>query len=631
MSPPARDPAAGPGASQAPRGHSGGWSSWALAAACGAFLGLVAFWSAPGGDWFISETHAHVLYDSLRRFGEFPYFSFFLNQGSYLIQDPQFPGLSIVTPLVLALGPEAGLRAAAVLFGAAGWWCTAAWLRRRVSRAAAAFGAAAWTLSLGILWRIAVGNDIFLWMLALPAFLLLAEEAILRPTARAGIGLGLATGIFLLGPTFHAAVYLVVPASLVWCALLLGTQLARRRLGWRVWPVLGQALLVAAVIASPRLLAWSALSMRRPIEADGTMPMSLALESLLAPWKTSPHEMLPIVGEAIAGGVRLETYAIWEGSAALPHLATVLAALSILSPRVRRSRAALLSALLLAIGLALTTSTTLWDAVRSAAPFVRISRRTLVMAGFGLAVLSAFGYEVVEARAGRWARAWQALALLAVAASTSAWIRGSVADGRLRPGSTPLWSHPVAAAPAGPSGPLLEPFSSPAALGAGRLLGGGFHSVGNPCEGVIYGGIACTSYQLRFRQSPFGAGARPVALGASAPVALSHTTVSLAPLPAGGGAVLALVARPHLGYEVEPAGASVVLGGRDELLSLRNVGPASLAGVRVTARSPVPSWLWWGWGAAVVTAAAFLLRGPSPRPPGPGSAAERWNRAGEAR
>ncbi len=578
---------------------------WSLALACGATLWFIALRSY-GADWHISEIHAHIIYSALVHFREFPYFSHYLNQGSYLLQDPQFPVLSIATPSIVLFGPEAGLRFAAFLFGVGGFWMYFVWLRRHVSARAAMFGAVAWSLSLGILWRIVVGNDMFLWFLVLPLFLLLLEDLFLTPSVRGAVALGLVAGVCVLGPTFHAIVYLLAPVSFVWLILLVHRARVAGSMRPRLLLLVALSLLVACAVAAPRLMAWSAFSMRRVIEADGTMALLPALDSLFSPGKTSLREAPAIVGPTVAGGIRLLWYGIWESSVALPHLGVLLAAVSLASSAVRRSRASILAFALVVLGLMLTTSATIWDGVRVVFPALRVSRRFLILSGFGLSVLAAFGYAEVERRAARWGGAWLALALATVVASTLVWVRGGLNEDLLAGKAvTRLVAHPKANPT---SWPLIVNSPDPRNVEAGKVIAGIFHSVGNHCEGAILGGTRCKEYLMRLLATPVHRGqAIPVVAQARAPVVVSHTTITVGPIEPHEEIVLNLIAKPLLGYEIEPAGAGVLLSGEHERLSIVNVGTNVIPRVRITPRSPVPSWFWFPWGALIVAAAGFLL------------------------
>src|SRR6187402_2968707 len=138
------------------------WPACGLAAA--AFLtGALLFWISlhcAGADCYISQIHAEIIYTGLRQFWQFPYFSFVFNGGSYFIQDPQSNLFSPVVPLILLAGPSLGLRLAEGLWGVVGVYAFVVWIRgHRVSVEAALIGGVASATALGVLWRIAIGND----------------------------------------------------------------------------------------------------------------------------------------------------------------------------------------------------------------------------------------------------------------------------------------------------------------------------------------------------------------------------------------------------------------------------------------------------------------------------------------
>src|SRR4051794_11226658 len=88
------------------------WQRHGLAAIA-LLTGALLFWLSlhcDALDWYISETHADVIYTGLRQFHEFPYFSFVFNGGTYFIQDGQSNLFSPAVPLILLAGPSVGLR-----------------------------------------------------------------------------------------------------------------------------------------------------------------------------------------------------------------------------------------------------------------------------------------------------------------------------------------------------------------------------------------------------------------------------------------------------------------------------------------------------------------------------------------
>src|SRR6478735_8296627 len=92
------------------------------------------------------------------------------------LQDPQSNLFSPVVPLTLLVGPTIALRLVTAAWGALGVYLFTSWMRRRVSVQAALLGGLASVSSLGVLWRVAAGNDMFLWHLGLPGLLWSCEK-----------------------------------------------------------------------------------------------------------------------------------------------------------------------------------------------------------------------------------------------------------------------------------------------------------------------------------------------------------------------------------------------------------------------------------------------------------------------
>lgn len=365
--------------------------------------GAVVFWVAMhsvGSDWFISQTHADILFTAVWRFHEFPFFSFVFGGGSYFIQDPQSNLFSFVNPLVLLTGPSNGLRIAEGLWGAVGCYAYIVWMRRHVSELAAQFGALAWCLSLGVFWRVAVGNDMFLWHLGLPIFLLLIEKVISERTWQSGVALGLSLGVFLLGPTFHTFTYLFVPVLPLFGVLALVTL----RPGFHALPRIGLllvgALLLGVLIASPKFACWMKFPMGRPTPDPGDSDLYQAASSLVdytyTSWFKLPMGHRP--GRNRAWGIE-------EAAVALPPPATLLIPLGVVVGLFsRRRRAHALFALLIsALGLTISASEQVWEYFRTLTNGnFRVALRYHALPWFGFTMLTTHG---ADALFGRFARA----------------------------------------------------------------------------------------------------------------------------------------------------------------------------------------------------------------------------------
>ncbi len=373
-----------------------------------ALAGAVVFWVAMrslGSDWYISQTHADILYTAVWRFHEFPFFSFVFGGGDYFIQDPQSNLFSIVNPLVLLAGPSNGLRIGEAIWGAVGCYAFIVWMRRHVSESAAQFGALAWCLSLGVFWRVAVGNDMFLWHLGLPIFFVLIERLVAERTWKQGVALGLALGVFLLGPTFHTFTYLFVVALPLYGLLVLIIERPGLRALGRIFALLAGALALGVVIASPKFACWTKFPMGRPTPDPGDADLVQAIRSLLDYTYTSWFKVP--MGHRHG---RFQWWGIEEGAVALAPPATLLVPLGVVVGLFskRRRALALFAMLLIAVGLTISSSETVWNFFRALTHGnFRVALRYHALAWFGLAVLSTLGADALFTR---WPRAHAAIA-----------------------------------------------------------------------------------------------------------------------------------------------------------------------------------------------------------------------------
>ncbi|HET9931427.1 MAG TPA: hypothetical protein VFQ35_12090, partial [Polyangiaceae bacterium] len=373
-----------------------------------ALAGAVVFWVAMrsvGSDWYISQTHADILYTAVWRFHEFPFFSFVFGGGNYFIQDPQSNLFSIVNPLVLLTGPSNGLRLAEAVWGGVGCYSFIVWMRRHVSETAAQFGALAWCLSLGVFWRVAVGNDMFLWHLGLPIFLVLIERLVQERAWKNAVALGLALGVFLLGPTFHTFTYLLVVTLPLFGLLMLITERPGLRAFGRILALLGGAFILGVVIASPKFACWTRFPMGRPTPDPGDADLFDAVRTLVDYTNTAWFKV-PLGHRA----GRYQWWGIEEGAVALAPPATLLVPLGVvvgLWSRKRRAHA-LFAMVLIAIGLTISSSETVWNFFRELTHGnFRVALRYHALPWFGLTVLATLG---ADALFNRWPRARAPLA-----------------------------------------------------------------------------------------------------------------------------------------------------------------------------------------------------------------------------
>ncbi|HTA88803.1 MAG TPA: hypothetical protein VK745_04485, partial [Polyangiaceae bacterium] len=376
--------------------------------------GVLVFWIAlhsAGSDWYISETHADIIYTGLRRFGEFPFFSFVFNGGSYFLQDPQSNLFSPTVPLILLAGPSIGLRLMEAVWGALGVYAFTTWMARRVSLEAALLGAVASVTSLGVLWKIAVGNDMFLWHLALPGLLWAVERVMQERTIRSSLLFGLILGLLLLGPTFHSFTYLFLPVVPLFVLLEWAFQRPKLAQFGKIVGLLAAGCVLALVIASPKLACWTKFDMGRPVHDGGVISLADTARSLFD-YATVKFHFVPtnfFVGTAL----KHNKWGVEECAVALPPLATllVLVGLTAIWSRAKR-RTALLAGLLIAGGICLTCSWPVWSEFRTlTGGNFRVAPRFLGMAAFGLSVLAALGADAVFTR-------WKRTALPATLLST---------------------------------------------------------------------------------------------------------------------------------------------------------------------------------------------------------------------
>jgi hypothetical protein len=351
-----------------------------------------------GSDWFYSENYADVLYTSIWSFHQLPLFSFVFNGGSYFLQDPQSSLFSPSALAIVGFGPSIGLRLMIALWGGFGCYLTIAWLRRRVHETAAQLAALAWVMSLAFLWHVAVGNDMFMWHLALPGLLLLSENVLTRRSLPSALGLGLALGLLLLGPSFHSLTYLLVPALLVFVPL----QVIITRPGIvktaHAFALFALSLVIALLIASPKFACWARFDMSRVVDDPGALQLKAAIAGLLDYSASKWHYVPNIVAQGAPPSFTLGTE---ETATALPPPAVllVLVGLAFSFQHAKRRPTALFASILIVLGLTLSCSTLLWQHIRElTSGGMRCSQRFLGMAGFGLAVFTALGADVVFRR-----------------------------------------------------------------------------------------------------------------------------------------------------------------------------------------------------------------------------------------
>ena len=372
--------------------------------------GGLLFWVAlhsDGGDWYISQTHGDIMYTALSRFGEFPYFSFVFNGGTYFIQDPQSNLFSPVVPLIMLAGPSVGLRLMEGIWGILGVLAFVAWMRRRVSLEAALIGAVASVLSLGVLWKVAVGNDMFLWHLGLPAILWTTDRVMKLLTLESMLSFGLVLGLLLLGPTFHSFTYLFLPSVPAFVLLEWYFNRPSREQLQRTLVLFAGGFAVALLMVSPKLACWAVFPMSRPTADFGALPFLTGLRqvfdySLVKDYVVFSSRWFGSARHRYQGGWGVE-----ESAIALPPIASLLALWGLWRAfrNPARRHTAIFAIVLICCGYVLACCDPVWQTFRAMTRGnFRVAPRFLGMTAFGLAIFAALGADELFTRFKRIAR-----------------------------------------------------------------------------------------------------------------------------------------------------------------------------------------------------------------------------------
>ena len=373
---------------------------WAAALLTGAVL----FWLSlhcDGSDWFISETHADVIYTGLRQFRELPYFSFIFGGGTYFIQDPQSNLFSPAVPLILLAGPSVGLRLLEGLWGVAGVYAFTCWMRRRVSLEAALVGAVASATSLGVLWRIVIGNDMFMWHLGLPFLLWAADHVLSERSLQSALWFALALGLLMLGPTFHSFTYLFLPVVPLYVLLELLFNRPNGRDFRKIVGLFALACTLAVLMISFKLAAWLKFPMQRLVGDYGVLPLWSSLEQLFD--YSIVHRVRVACADYVGrpGRIGRGGWGSEESATALPPIAVLFAFIGLISSALSRPkrRFGVFALSILLLGLILTSWAPAWEAFRrlNGGNF-RVSPRCLGMSAFALSVFAALGADAVFSR-----------------------------------------------------------------------------------------------------------------------------------------------------------------------------------------------------------------------------------------
>ncbi|MCX7846707.1 MAG: hypothetical protein N2595_01545 [bacterium] len=364
----------------------------------GALFVRLAFYSE-GWDWPLSEFQARVAYSAVRHYYELPLFSYLVNGGEYLVQNPQGMTTSPTLLWVVACGPRAGLRWAVGMYaclGVLGMWL---WLRRYVGHGAGLCAGVSWMLSLGFFWRVAVGNDMFMWQGLLPLVLWAIDEIWERPGWGSAALCAALGSVIAYGPVFHAVLYVLGPGAVVWWGVRLVAEVWRRG-GMRrcvrahAWSSL--AVVAIAIISWPRLMMWVQMPMGREIRFDGTPRWEVALRSLVDA-RYVAVTWLPRVGSWPWG--------VWETAVAPAWITTVCGVVGLIVGLRRFAQLWCYAVILLGLGFLLAAHVALyrWLFDLCEGRF-RVPDRFLMLGACGLVVLAACGVRRVEMWLPRWMR-----------------------------------------------------------------------------------------------------------------------------------------------------------------------------------------------------------------------------------
>lgn len=363
----------------------------------GAFLLCVAMLSQ-GYDWYISEMQAELHYSALMDFHEIPIFSYFINGGNYLFQDPQNTLLSPATIFIVVFGPHAGIRWVIAFWGVIGFLGMFKWLKIHVSDSAAWLGSLLWVINLAVIWRIIVGNDMFMLNLGLPWFLLLLERIVDQPRWKYSVLLGSLGGIYLLGPSFHTLFYLILPACSIWIGVLLITkQKWQWQSIWKIVLYLGVAGLLSVLIALPKLYAMRQFEFNRLLCAENSILQPDAWKSLFD--QSVAFGFYHMVSPFDIDRCAVQTYGTWESNIALFSLAYIFVMLGIISLAQFKRQTSLhvFVIILLGSGWLLATWPRFWYVLTVyISEGVRVSSRYLILINLAFVVLAALGWQLIN-------------------------------------------------------------------------------------------------------------------------------------------------------------------------------------------------------------------------------------------
>lgn len=531
-----------------------------------------------GWDWYLSEFQATVAYSALLHYGEVPWFSYLVNGGEPLLINPQGLVASPTVLWVLLCGPRAGLRWAVGMHAGLGVVAMWLWLRRHIGELGALCAGVGWILSLGFFWRVAVGNDMFMWHVFLPAVLWGVDEVWDAPGWRSAAKAAVVGVVLGYGPVFHAAFYVLIPGLIIWVLVrvfeaIMGGKSVREKLVRAIaWGMVSG--IIVAVVCLPRLAMWMQVPMGRKIWFDGVPRWVEAVRGLVD-GRLVTVRWLPRVG----GG----TWGVWETSVALSWMATGAAVLGAIVGIRRAARVWVYAVILIGVGFVLATNFALyrWLFEVTRGQF-RVPDRFLMLSSFGLAVLSGCGISAM----GAWLPRYVVMALTVLYCAWAVgqawwWQEAAQRVKTVRAERLPLMDHRRLLRRAG-LGTCAVRSNTGEVIFSGNMAVRLMPQPGNDWNMVF-------AREVAERQ-----GVVPVvtSLTGKIDVSLSHRSIELRDLMPGAEVIVRVL--PSLYgecVEVEPADAEVrLLRGRDHL-RICNTGSVTARGLRVRARIPT----WWRW------------------------------------
>lgn len=586
------------------------WARYGLAFAA-LLTGAFVFWLSlhcAALDWFISETHADVIYTGLRQFGEFPYFSFVFNGGSYFIQDPQSNSFSVAVPLILLAGPSIGLRLLEGLWGVLGVYAFVGWMRRRVSTEAALVGAVASATSLGVLWRVAVGNDMFLWHLGLPFLLWTADRVLSERSLESSLWFALTLGLLMLGPTFHSFTYLFVPVVPLYVLLeVIGLRPSAKELR-KVVGLFAFACSLAVLMISFKLAAWLKFPMQRLVGDFGVLPFKSTLVQLFDYSLVDRVRVVcaKYVGKPGRSGIR--GWGVEESATALPPIGTLFALVGAYAAAFSKSkrRIGLYALLVLGLGIALTSWSPAWQAFRrmNGGNF-RVAQRCLGMSAFALSVFAALGADFVFVRLKRAALPLSLASVVVMVGCAVWWTHAAEQTGDAIVNSTPMdaierMSEERESASQIQSFDKLRRFRGRRDVLTGTGYTDGFLVVGNDDDPMLWVAQRVLPVLYDGHANANVGGVKPNQ------ISVEHLRVKLRDLPPHSRTVLR-VQQPEFGMAVTtiPPNAGVVVQPSGNLLSIENPTDQPVQRVVIRAKFPISIF----WLVASVTALVGTIGG----------------------